>query len=154
MIHRAIPIDPTTGLRSCWHTPGKTQLQVYQFWPSDFLNIFKMAGIALKPPPAYRPDCQLNQQSASGQKPKIQSPQGNIIYALSSNKANSQMIPLTAIVDADVSTLFWFVDDAYIGKTKNNESLFWTPDSGQFTVRVVDDHGRAAQGKVSVKQVN
>ncbi|MCP4627973.1 MAG: penicillin-binding protein 1C, partial [bacterium] len=115
-IHRAIPIDKETGLRSCWFDPPNSEMKIYEFWPSDLLHIFQMAGISLKVPPQYKDDCSLNEKSASGQTPVIRSPQATITYALQSHRLEQERIPFSAVVDADVKTLYWFVGNRFVGK--------------------------------------
>ena len=40
--------------------------------------------------------------------------------------------------------LYWFVDDGYVGSVKPGEPLFWKPAlAGEYTLRVVDDHGHS-----------
>ena len=49
-----------------------------------------------------------------------------------------------ATVDANVQNLYWFVDDGFVGETNAREPLMWQPAiAGNFTLRAVDDHGRA-----------
>ena len=145
-VHRAIPVDKNTGLRSCQRVPGKTVSKVYEFWPSDFLHIFQMAGISIKSPPEYGAGCHLNDKSMSGQNPIIQSPQHDVIYVLRSDLPNQARIPLSAVVDTDAKELFWFINGSYVGKAQRNEAYFWKSQIGDFSVTVVDDNGRAAQG--------
>jgi len=152
-IHRAVPINPRTGLRVCQHRPGQTKLQVYEFWPSDLSRIYRQAGISLKVPPDYEADCGLDDLDTKGGPPLITSPNRGIEYRLRSDLLSEERIPFLATVDADVREVYWFVDDRYIGMVPAGETLFWTPDSGQFVVRVVDDHGRAAQQKIDVALV-
>lgn len=64
-----------------------------------------------------------------------------------------QHIALTAVTDTDVRTLYWFVDDIFVGSSsKPGESLFWQPASaGSFRLRAVDDHGRSDERPLDVK---
>lgn len=39
--------------------------------------------------------------------------------------------------------LYWFVDDRLVATAAPGDDEFWTPRAGRFTVRVVDDLGRA-----------
>lgn len=161
-IHRAITIDTKTGLRTCQQSITNTQLanginsapatqqKVYEFWPSDFLQLFQQAGISLKTPPAFSPECNLSDKSAFGITPKIVSPLATISYVLQAHRENPDTIPFSAIVDSDVDTLFWFVDGAYMGRSKPNEFFAWQASSGSFTVTVVDDSGRASTGAMNV----
>ena len=53
--------------------------------------------------------------------------------------------------DADVARQYWFAGDSYIGSAKAGEALAWTPDrAGQWTLSVVDDHGRHDSRQVDV----
>lgn len=164
-IYRKIPVDITTGLRACWHEAGKTELKVYEFWPSDFLHLFHQAGLSLKtPPPFQQPhqqpfqrqgqnQCSIDQQSSYGETPVITSPQSTIEYVVNQESKASQQIPFTAIVDPDVTTLHWFVDDRYQGKTARGQPFFWTAIVGKYQIQVVDDAGRAASKRFVVRGV-
>ncbi len=152
-IHRAVPVNKQTGLRACHQQPGRTEMQVFEFWPSDLQRIFRQAGIALKTPPPFESDCDLDTQSLSGSSPTIQSPVSGLQYRLRSETLKKEKIPFSAVADADVRQLFWFVDDRFVGSCKAGETFFWQPASGHFTVRVVDDHGRADHRDLRVGMV-
>ncbi len=149
-IHRAVPVSRETGLRACWDRPGETDRQVFEFWPSDLQHIFRQAGIAIKVPPEYEADCSLDEKSASGMMPVIRAPVDGVRYTLRSDPREKETIPFSAAVDADVKGLFWFVDNRFVGRVAADEIFFWQAESGDFTVRVVDDHGRAAQRALHV----
>ena len=141
-VYRAIPIDPATGLRSC--RPGAdTEQAVYEFWPSNLHAVFRRAGIAIRQPPAWSPACSLELTAASGQAPRIRSPQSALVYhAPGAADAPASML-FSAVADGDARTLFWFVDNHLVGRAAPNENYLWRPRPGRFTVRVVDDLGRA-----------
>jgi penicillin-binding protein 1C len=152
-IHRAVPVDTRTGLRACRPQPGRTEMRVFEFWPSDLQRIFRQAGIALKTPPPFAADCDLDTRSLAGTPPAIQSPVAGLAYCLRSENLSKEKIPFSAVADADVQQLFWFVDDQYVGACPTGQTFFWSPTSGDFVVRVVDDHGRADQRALSVGMV-
>lgn len=153
-IYRSIPIDIKSGLRACFHHHGHTQMEVYQFWPSDFLAIFDKAGIALKTPPKFKPGCSLASKRDSGQAPIITSPQSTIEYAIKTSDDRDRQIAFNAIVDTDVSKLHWFIGNRYIGSVKKGKTLFWKASPGRYPVAVVDDSGRSAEHTIIVKQIN
>jgi penicillin-binding protein 1C len=65
-------------------------------------------------------------------------------YTLRAAHVATQAIPLAATTDGEVRTVHWFVDDAYVGTSSPEATVNWTPGrSGDFTVRAVDDRGRA-----------
>ncbi|WP_319521949.1 penicillin-binding protein 1C [uncultured Desulfosarcina sp.] len=152
-VHRAIPVDVATGRRACRHVPEKTEMRVFEFWPSDLQSIFRTAGIALKDPPPFDEDCRLDQQAASGLPPAITSPQPGLVAAMNSESSNARQVPFLAVADGDVRRLYWFVDNRYVGASPPGQPLMWTARSGTFDVHVVDDHGRAASTALTVEWV-
>ncbi len=152
-IHRAVPVNPETGLRACRPQPGRTEIRVFEFWPSDLQRIYRQAGIALKTPPPFEADCDLDTQSTTGTPPVTQSPVARLAYLRRSETMKTDKIPFSAVADADVRQLFWFVDDRFVGTAKAGETFFWSPASGEFVVRVVDDHGRAGHRELRVGMV-
>ncbi len=152
-IYRAVSVDKQSGLRACTPIPGRTEMRVFEFWPSDLQHIFRQAGVSLKKPPPFDGDCDLDTQSSNGKPPLIQSPTAHIEYRLRSETLDTEQIPFSAVADGDVRQLFWFVDDRYVGSSKAGETFFWKPVSGHFAVRVVDDHGRADHRLVRVGMV-
>jgi len=152
-IYRSISVDKLTGLRTCNNHSKTSENKVIEFWPSDFIYIFKQAGILLKPPPQYEAGCSLDKRSASGQKPVITSPQSNIQYVIQSIGADKKRIPFLATVDSDVEKIFWFVNGKYEGSSTPNASFIWTASGGEHTVNAVDDSGRATSKKINVIQI-
>jgi penicillin-binding protein 1C len=150
-VYREVPINIATGKRACVHQEGITRLEVFEFWPSDIVEIFKMAGIQKRALPPMQDACEeftgLNQREA----PEIQSPANNLVYTLENDKIKSALIPFQAVLDADSSKAFWFVNKAYVGTSKPSEPFFWKPRMGEFTVRVVDEKGLSASRRISVQ---
>ena len=149
-IFREITIDNKTGLRTC-HFNADTRFAIYEFWPSDLLKIFKRAGIQRRTPPAYDPSCSLGSKVGSGFAPQITSPQTQVHYMTKLNATNNAIIPLTAVVDADVAYLHWFLNDSYLGKTPRNKAFLWQAKPGKYILRVVDDGGRSDARDVVVE---
>ncbi len=60
-------------------------------------------------------------------------------------------IAFNATADASAHALYWFVNDAFVGRSAPGDALFWQPrTAGSYTVRVVDDHGRSDQRPLGV----
>jgi len=152
-IYRRISVDKMTGLRACNNRSVETEKKVFEFWPSDFLHLFSQAGISLKTPPRYSPECSLDEKSSSGQKPIITSPQSSIDYAIQSDSPANRRIPFSAIVDPDVERVFWFVNGKYEGSAKGGDSFIWEATNGKYSVSAVDDSGRAASKEITVLQI-
>ena len=152
-IYREVNIDNKTGLRTCWPDKKNTHREIFAFWPSDLQYIFQQAGISIKKPPAYLAACQLNDLSTSGQQPKIRSPDSKLVYSIRSDRLNQEQIPFSAVVDADVRTQYWFLNNRFVGVSKRGQPYFWKPERGTFSLRVVDDHGRADEVQLRVEMV-
>lgn len=142
-VYRPVVIDDATGKPACPPYTGKrTHAEVFQFWSSDLASVFARAGVPIKPPPR-NPGC-ANAGVPEGDPPRITSPLAHNSYALRLDHPDGNIVSFTATDDADVRALYWFVDDAYIGRSAPNQALGWRPpQAGDYTVRVVDDHGRS-----------
>lgn len=152
-VHRKISVHRRTGLRACSeHAPG-TRSEVYEFWQSDLLEVFRQAGITRRVPPPYEPGCRMDVTASQGASPKITSPREQVVYSLRAANLSAERIPLTAVTDADVRTVRWFVNEEYLGETVSGRPYFWGPRSGSFAIRAVDDHGRAAVREIRVSIV-
>lgn len=151
-VHRRVWIDSRTGLQACMAQESAfVRSEVFEFWPSDVLQLFAQAGMPRRtPPPAG--DCA--HQTLAGTAPKITSPLTAATYTLKAARARSDSIPLAANADSDVRTLHWFVDDAYVGTGEPGVAIPWSPQrSGAFIVRAVDDRGRADSRELRVAVV-
>ena len=145
-LHRAIAIDSTTGAAVCAPYGPGTRVEVFEFWSSDMLTLFREAGMPRRTPPSL-PACALDDRTDP---PRIASPMRNVTYSLRASKGDA--ITLDAIVAADVQRVFWFDGNALIGVRAAGDGPFqWRPHtSGTRIVRVVDDRGRSADRDVTV----
>lgn len=153
-IYRQIPINKKTGLRACFHQQGITQLKTYEFWPSDFIHIFKQAGISLKTPPNFEQDCSLNTTSYQGRAPKITSPQSRIQYIVNPKQTKPSYIPFKATVEPDVKQIHWFINNQYETTHAAADAYLWPAKIGKFTVTAVDDAGRVNKLNFRVRQIH
>lgn len=149
-VYREIAIDTATGLRACNYDSQTTAKHVYEFWPSDLLDVFSKAGISLRTPPPYLASCSLGQKSATGKAPSIVSPQSGVKYVYRLNNTADNLIPLLADADADVKRLHWFINDRYLGAADRNQAFWMKAEIGQFSLRVVDDAGRSDSQPLTV----
>lgn len=153
-IYREVLIDIASQLRACEFDPVNTEKKVFEFWPSDIQAVFKQAGLKTRTPPPFLPECNQQNFDVSGDAPQITSPMPNLDYALQSDRLKHERIPLTAIAESDSSTLYWFVENKFIGSASPSDPLLWTPDIGKFDVTVIDDLGRSGQVSVKTTLVN
>lgn len=152
-VHRPVVIDDDTGKPACPPYTGKrTHVEVYEFWPSELQRVFVQAGIPRRTPPR-NDSCVLS--GVDGEPPSITSPLRGSIYALRLKSNGQDRIAFSANADASVREMYWFVNDAYVGRSAPGESMFWQPASaGNYEVRVVDDRGRSDLRPLGVNVVD
>ncbi len=151
-IHREVLIDTKTGLRACGKS-AHIRPEIYEFFPSDMLEMFEEAGIPKRRPPAYGAECKEKYES-SGLSPEIVSPVKFTNYTVRLNERKKSKIVLKAIADADVEKLYWFADESYIGFSSPGDSLLWSANPGKYILRIVDDHGRSSSMELKVELVD
>ncbi|MBK9161154.1 MAG: penicillin-binding protein 1C [Nitrosomonadales bacterium] len=148
-LHRKLVIDNASGLVACPpNKPGRTRSEVFEFWTSDMLDIFRQAGLPRRLPPAHDPRCADN---GGGTPPQITSPMRGVTYTMRLSKDDEQTILLQATMDASVSEIYWFAGEQYLGKAARNRPLTWQPRGpGYYVLRAVDDVGRSDTREVTV----
>lgn len=142
-VHRAVTVDLRTGQRACATGARQTRTEVFEFWPSDLLRLFRQAGVPRRTPPSDNPNCPIDLRSARGLAPQITSPQTGLIYSLRAGRIGRETVALQAVTDADARTVYWFLDEKYLGNSMSGQPYFWTAKPGLYVVRAVDDQGRA-----------
>lgn len=152
-VHRPVVIDNATGVPACAPYAGKhTHEEVYEFWSSDLQQLFAQAGISRRKPP-QNPACH-DAGTPDGDPPQITSPVRGSIYALRLKHFGQERISFNATTDADARALYWFVNDAYVGRSNPGTALSWQPRAaGSYIVRAIDDHGRIDQRKLEVSLI-
>ena len=154
-VYRPIVMDNITKKPLCSNKLTKNSyIEVYEYWPTDILDIFKKASL----PKRNLPDtshCDNLDMNSLGISPFITSPLKNTTYAIRAGKDKQNKITLSATVDADVKTLYWFIDDEFIGSINSSSSLeFFPKKAGRFNVKVVDDHARVDKQDINIVFVN
>jgi penicillin-binding protein 1C len=148
-LHRPVAIDIATGRPACPpYSPETTRFQVFEFWSSDMLKLFREAGMPRRAPPPL-PACTADD---SGETPRIATPRLGVVYTLRRSRLDS-VIALEAGAAADVQSMFWFDGAALIGKAPIRAgALSWRPTAeGAHLIRVIDDHGRTAERDIQVQ---
>ena len=147
-LHRAVAINVRTGRPECSALAVGARLEVFEFWSSDMLKLFRRAGMPRRSPPPLAAACTGDSGTDA---PVIASPLRNVSYALR-RSAPGDVISLEANVGGDVSRLFWFDGRSFIGaQAITDGALPWRPSTpGVHLIRAVDDRGRSAERDVEV----
>ncbi len=149
-LHNPVWVDNQTGQAVCPpYDPDKHHQEIFRFWSSDMMRLFKLAGLPRKRPPELPAACR-HQVAASDIPPVIRSPLRNVTYSLRTSHPDEH-IALRADAAADAKVLYWFAGRELLGQTPVNQVLEWRPSSaGQYQVSVTDDKGRSASVKLRV----
>ena len=146
-VYRAIPIDNATGRRACDRDPKTTHMAVYEFWDSEYLDMFRRAGIKRNTPPPYMENCNFN--TLAENPPIITSPADDTRIVITDDR-DAATVSFGAISENTETKIFWFLDDATIGATKSGETFTHDVPMGAHTVRAIDETGTGTSNDFSV----
>src|SRR6266478_4616210 len=147
-VHQEVLVDALSGLRVA-RDDGTRQLrrEVYEFWPTELLSIFRRAGVPRKLPPPFLPGTTAEFVARNGNGPRIVSPpDGQKILP-----ASAGAIPLQARADADVREIYWFAGKTFIGRAPPQEVISWKASAGRYELIALDDHGRSVSSAITVQ---
>ncbi|MDR3415447.1 MAG: penicillin-binding protein 1C [Nevskia sp.] len=149
-VHRRVLVNLRTGRQACAGDPAQDlRSEVYEFWPSDLQRLFAQAGMPRRRPP---PPGDCAPAAVAGTPPAITSPLSGATYTLRTARLGHEAVQLSAIAEADVRSLYWFVGGSFVASAGPAQSLPWVPPgSGRYQLRVVDDHGRADSRELRVE---
>ena len=151
-------VNTHTGHIACPpYNPHHTRNDVYEYWPSDMLRLFKQAGMPRRVPPRAA-ECfdkaLASNESDSIRAPKIATPLRGVTYTLRLSDPERQVIPLSAAIDADSALLYWFANTNFIGAVSRGATLHWArPAAGSYVLRAVDERGRSAKRDLTVEWI-
>src|SRR5436190_9726798 len=147
-VHQEVLVDAASGLRVA-RDDGKRELrrEVYEFWPTELLSIFRRAGVPRKLPPPFLPGTEAEFVARSGNAPRITSP-ADCRHIL---PTSAGAIPLQAKADADVREVYWFAGKTFIGRAPPQEVISWKASAGRYELIALDDHGRSVSSAITVQ---
>ncbi len=147
-VHQEVLVDAVSGLRVP-RDDGTRELrrEVYEFWPTELLSIFRRAGVPRKLPPPFLPGTSPDWIARTGNAPRIVSPaEGQKILLTSAGT-----IALRAKTDADVREIYWFAGNTFIARTNPQDVVTWKATQGSYELTALDDHGRAGSSAFTVQ---
>lgn len=152
-VYRPVVVDIHSGEVACPpYDSTKTRTEIFEFWPSDLASVFAQAGIPKRQPPANR--CGSHATPVTGNPPRITSPLRNTTYTLRQSQAGRDKISFNAVTDADSKTVYWFVDDIWLGSSQSKTPIDWRPvNNGRYRIRAVDERGRADSRIVNIEWI-
>lgn len=151
-LHRPVWVDRQTGNAACPpYDKATSELQVFEFWPTELQQLFAAAGLPRRTPPDLPSACKPIQTLDERDTPRFTSPLTQVTYSLRLSQP-SELIQLSANAANDARTLFWFADQTLLGQSTPQQGLSWRPEhSGKFQLRVSDDLGRSSSRTLRVE---
>jgi len=109
-------------------------------------SFYSSNGLDFQKGPSHNPNCtRLFSENA----PSITSPVNNKEYLLEKNAA--QQLKLTANADADISWMYWYLNDKFHVRVKPGEPAYFIPEEGSYKISCSDDKGRNSDIKIEIK---
>jgi penicillin-binding protein 1C len=151
-LHRAQWVD-AQGQAACAGQSGAIE-QVFEYWPSDLATLFRQAGMPRRAPPHERACDSSAVAAVNAEPPRITSPLRGSTYTLRISTQQAQ-VPLVANTAAATHEVFWFANNAFVGKSQAGQSLMWQPPAaGRYTLRAVDETGASDSRELLVEYVS
>jgi penicillin-binding protein 1C len=152
-VHRNVFIDAATGMRLPGPDPTRdVKKEIYEFWPSDLMRLFREAGLPRRRPPPFLPGSHADGAGyESGNAPRITSPRPGTVYELQAGATGREELTLQARTETDVEQIYWFADKQFIGRAAPRNPVAWNPAPGSYCLTAVDDEGRADSENVEIE---
>ena len=148
-LHRTVAIDAATGASACPPYPAGTRFEVFEFWSSDMLKLFR-AGRHAAPHAAAAADLR-DGRCRGGAAHRVAAAQRDATRC--ADRRRRKRSRSTRAPPPTFARVFWFDGSALIGaQPVADGALAWRPTTaGVHLIRVVDDHGRSAERDVEVQ---
>jgi penicillin-binding protein 1C len=144
-LHQRVYLD-AAGRSVCGPGPGVRE-EIYEFWSSDMLRLFRDAGMPRRVAPL---PCDGSPAKLNSAPPQIVTPLRGVIYTLRVGRLEPLL--LHAALAAQARAVYWFADNAYVGRAAVGESVPWLPaHAGRYALRAVDDSGAADARDIDIE---
>lgn len=153
-VHREFLVSRQTGKRICRvQNATLTNTEVYEFWPSDIVQLFAKFGLPYKKAPAFEKNCDQAEATLAAI-PEIVSPKQDLIYTVRFDEKNGyEKIPFKAKVDQEIKKVFWFANQKPLGESLPQDTLMAELSPGNYEITLVDDQGQVATRSFQVQLI-
>ncbi|NOT38327.1 MAG: penicillin-binding protein 1C [Saprospiraceae bacterium] len=124
----------------------------YFILPPVMAHYYKQKNAHYSTPPAVRPDC-LSQESDPSQVLEFIYPnhRTDIVIPIDLDEKRNSVIFKAVHKDPNAS-VFWFLDNAFLGKTKGNHEITSQPEMGDHWLVITDENGHFEKVKFVVRR--
>jgi penicillin-binding protein 1C len=134
--------------RTCMPESGYKK-KLYNNYAPEMLAYFSERNISWQHIPAHNPDCE-KVFDESG--PAITSPKNGAEYLLS--KKDPEPIQLSCNAGADVSRVYWYVNNQFYKTSEAGTTQFFVPGEGPVKISCTDDKGRNRNITIRVRYID
>ncbi|MDQ3073684.1 MAG: penicillin-binding protein 1C, partial [Bacteroidota bacterium] len=147
-LHKEVYVNENESHQYCTDClpPGHQHKKTFTQYDPELVLWSAERGIHLDLPPKHNDACE---SRFTGQGPEILSPSDDFEYLVESNTSNRVL--LQAVAPADVSTLYWYIDNKLYRQAYTNQRIFYAPVPGTHTFTCMDDKGRKSSVTIFVK---
>ena len=143
-----IKVSPDSSISYCESCAPATGYikKLYKIIAPEMLDYYNRNGVQYQQIPPHNPDCE---KIFKGDGPAITFPlNGNEYYI---NKRDPEPLQLTANTGADVSRIYWYINDQFYKAAGAKEKQFFIPQEGPVKISCTDDKGRNRTIRIVVK---
>jgi penicillin-binding protein 1C len=138
------PAGTVSYCRSCLPESGYRN-EYYPNLPPALIAFFEEEQVPFRRIPPHNPLCS-----------RVYKDENPVITSLNDEKeyilyfGSHQQLQLACVAAADVSKVYWYIDNKYYRTTRVNEKIFFTPAAGTVKISCCDDKGRNTDIHVKV----
>lgn len=146
-----VKVSPDSSLSYCETCAPQTGYvkKLYAVFGSDLQDYFRATGTPYQVIPPHNPQCE---RIFKGEGPNITFPINGAEYFI--DKAHLEPLQLTASVPADVSKVYWYINDRFYKAANKGEKQFFVPEEGPVKISCSDDKGRSKTVMIQVRKVS
>jgi penicillin-binding protein 1C len=140
--------DRISYCKTCMPVNGYKKT-TYKIISPEIQSYFEENGVAYNKIPPHNPNCEKIFKEGA---PIITFPSNDAEYLIS--KKEPEPLQLTCSVSADVSKVYWYINDKFYKASPARSKQFFIPEEGPTKISCTDDKGRNRNIRISVRYVN
>lgn len=146
-----VKVSPDSSLSYCEACAPVTgyKKRLYAAVVPELQDFFAANGKAYQVVPPHNPECE---RIFRGEGPVINFPLNGAEYFI--DKKAPEPLQLMASVPADVTRIYWYINDRFYKAANRGEKQFFVPEDGINKISCSDDKGRSRDIRITVKRVN
>jgi penicillin-binding protein 1C len=146
-----IKVSPDSAVSYCegCAPPTGYSKKLYSVSAPELQEYFAATNTPYQTIPTHNPACE---RVFKGEGPNIIFPHNGAEYFI--DKLAPEPLQLMASVPADVSKLYWYVNDRFYKTANRGEKQFFVPEEGPVKISCSDDKGRSKTIRIVVKRVS